>query len=885
MTHQATPHPVRGRYTLNRQTGWLGRLSATSRHQGLYGLWRCGVGLLFALAMSAAFAQQYVVDPSFDPGAGADGLIREMVRTPDGKILIGGDFLKFNGVSRIGIARLNSDGSLDANFNPTLITNGTPKVRRIAIQRDGAILIGGNHYDASGYCCNGFLVRINPDGTKDGGFSQVPHPPMAGWLQALKVQPDGKILAGFFSDIGETRGIERFMSDGTNDTNFYSGRHFQSVNHIDLDASGRVVIGGALGEMPRLTQHKGVLRLLASGAVDPTFNVNGVGLASCLNCADLAGLRADGNKILLGANGVPPTTYNGTEVGKSFRLREDGNLDTSFNNSAIQQGTVYSFDFQPDGKIIVGGTSMVSGAHTRNGVARLTSSGDFDVYFNPGAGANEAVHRALVMDNDKILIAGGFTTFDGVPRNRVARIMPRANFTVKTLASRATVAPAGPLPVARGDSASFTITPDQGYRITSVFGCPISSQSGSTYTVGPVTSDCQLEVQTWLIANDVQCGFAEGVPTHAAPSPAPRPTALCERGDIASLPTLVNVGAFQTAQVWQWTCGSSVTGIARCEAPYAPYVATPVAGPNGSISPDTPQPVGGGLSASFTITPATGYEIDAVTGCNGGFMAGKYTTGEVRSDCTVNATFRRIEPVVNGSCGAANGVSAMAAPNTGLCSTGTAGAIGGTGPWLWSCRGSGGGGTANCMAPAFVPVTHFEGTSATGSGTVTVDLSGGGQFCGFEGTPALIAAAPGANPATPAGITFPHGLFDFKTSHCTPGSTITLAMQFPATPPIAGATYYKWGPEPGNTMPHWYQMPASIAGSMVTFSITDGGQGDDDLAANGAIVDQGGPGLPTGTAGPGNVAAVPTLGEWTLMALGLLLAGLGAGGLARRRLH
>jgi len=54
----------------------------------------------------------------------------------------------------------------------------------------------------------------------------------------------------------------------------------------------------------------------------------------------------------------------------------------------------------------------------------------------------------------------------------------------------------------------------------------------------------------------------------------------------------------------------------------------------------------------------------------------------------------------------------------------------------------------------------------------------------------------------------------------------------------------------------------------VVFSITDGGLGDDDLAANGTIVDQGGPGNP----GPvGSPTAIPTLQEWALMLLGLLL--------------
>jgi len=51
-------------------------------------------------------------------------------------------------------------------------------------------------------------------------------------------------------------------------------------------------------------------------------------------------------------------------------------------------------------------------------------------------------------------------------------------------------------------------------------------------------------------------------------------------------------------------------------------------------------------------------------------------------------------------------------------------------------------------------------------------------------------------------------------------------------------------------------------------SSTDGGLGDDDLAANGTLVDQGGPGAPGAGAG---AAMVPTLSEWALLLLAALL--------------
>ncbi|MBI5548772.1 MAG: hypothetical protein HY901_33235 [Deltaproteobacteria bacterium] len=70
-------------------------------------------------------------------------------------------------------------------------------------------------------------------------------------------------------------------------------------------------------------------------------------------------------------------------------------------------------------------------------------------------------------------------------------------------------------------------------------------------------------------------------------------------------------------------------------------------------------------------------------------------------DYVVSTTY--IGPVgpqtpVNGACGSANGQSFTSAPTTNLCSSGTASALSGSGPWTWTCAGSNGGSTASCAA-------------------------------------------------------------------------------------------------------------------------------------------------------------------------------------------
>lgn len=175
------------------------------------------------------------------------------------------------------------------------------------------------------------------------------------------------------------------------------------------------------------------------------------------------------------------------------------------------------------------------------------------------------------------------------------------------------------------------------------------------------------------------------------------------------------------------------------------------------------------------------------------------------------------------------------------------------------------GGVSDTFSSTTLPQTSYTGNSATGTGTVTANLSGGGANCGFTSAQFVTPSV-----APPSGVSFPDGLFDFTLSNCTPGSTVTVTVTWPGA---AGLQYWKYGPTPGNGTPHWYTIPATITGNTTTFSITDGGTGDDDLTANGTIVDQGGPGV---------VMPVPSLTEWGMMLLAGLLGLFGVGAVRRR---
>jgi uncharacterized delta-60 repeat protein len=95
------------------------------------------------------------LDQSFNPGGAgtryeafsqpADSSVNAVLEQADGKIIIGGNFAGYNGVSENFVARLNTDGTLDTTFNEGIGPDAS--VFSLALEPDGALLIGGDFQD------------------------------------------------------------------------------------------------------------------------------------------------------------------------------------------------------------------------------------------------------------------------------------------------------------------------------------------------------------------------------------------------------------------------------------------------------------------------------------------------------------------------------------------------------------------------------------------------------------------------------------------------------------------------------------------------------------------------------------------------------------------
>lgn len=170
--------------------------------------------------------------------------------------------------------------------------------------------------------------------------------------------------------------------------------------------------------------------------------------------------------------------------------------------------------------------------------------------------------------------------------------------------------------------------------------------------------------------------------------------------------------------------------------------------------------------------------------------------------------------------------------------------------------------------------TDYTGTTqpADGAaGAASASISGGGASCRFDDAHTGFVAAP-AEP--PAGHTLPQGMFQFRLIGCD-ASDVTVTITWPE----AVTAYSKWGKpngDPGEPSAYFTPDNLVISGNTVSFTVRDGGPGDDDGPGNGSITDPSGPLAAAAVPTP-----VPTLSAWMMALLSGLTTALGARRLRR----
>jgi len=386
------------------------------------------------------------------------------VRQNDGKIVVAG-YLSDNYNTSFAVVRYMADGVLDSLFGingavTTLFNGGVGKDfgYSAAIQSDGKIVVAGAsfnngqgssfavaRYDTNGVLDNTFggngTVRIQINGVSgsdDKGSSVV-------------IQPDGKIVVGGTSN--SAFAVARLNANGTLDNTFgvngtarttiYGGDGtYDGSRAVAIQPDGKIVLAGSSYSFFGGGNAFAIARYDINGVIDSTFGGNGtirlpVGGYGPNAIGSSIAIQSDGRIVVVGEfNNDDGEGY----MLAVYRYNANGILDSSFGTNGIVKNKIdggnagedkgFSVAMQPDGKIVVGGTSKSSIGYAF-AAARYDTTGKLDSMFgtngtvrisiNDGDVTDDEATSVLMQQDGKIVMAG-YSADSSISAFAVARL-------------------------------------------------------------------------------------------------------------------------------------------------------------------------------------------------------------------------------------------------------------------------------------------------------------------------------------------------------------------------------------------------------------------------------------------------------------------------------
>ncbi|HVQ39504.1 MAG TPA: Calx-beta domain-containing protein [Pyrinomonadaceae bacterium] len=362
---------------------------------------------------------------------GIDGATAVAVQS-DGKILVAG-----RAGSDFALARLNSDGTMDASFGTggrvyTDFFLGFDSAETMLIQPDGKIVVAGSTvFDTYKDFA---LVRYNPDGSLDTGFGiggKVTTDFNKGEDAAygIALQSDGRIVAaggtGGTSFSSADFGLARYNTNGSLDTTFGDGGRLvtdlgndsEQANGVAIQTDGKIVVSGYT-VINNIDSNFALTRYNTNGTLDTAFDTDGKVTTDfgSTDTSQAVAIQTDGKIVAAGRGAGGAGGLSGFAVA---RYNTNGGLDPTFDGDGkitiATSGNVDTAEavvIQPDGKIVAAGwggdgssgLDFVAIRYTTTGAPDPTFDGDGKAatpFFN-----GDFAYAAALQADGKIVLAG-----------------------------------------------------------------------------------------------------------------------------------------------------------------------------------------------------------------------------------------------------------------------------------------------------------------------------------------------------------------------------------------------------------------------------------------------------------------------------------------------
>lgn len=332
------------------------------------------------------------------------------------RLLIWGSFTTYAGVPVNNIARIYEDGTLDPTFTvPVFDLRPTG----VTVRPDKKLFVTGTFTQIGGHNTTS-IGLLDSTGVVNTGFRISA---IVGTVSGVVyVRSNLNIIYGSFTSLNGANGYQKVVA--TNDQGqvqnyFLAGqRSDNDVLSAIANPDGTVILGGSFTRIGNHIANR-IVKVNRFGRYDFTFNCGNGANDRLYKLREIKSGPHAGKFMAAGRF----THFNNRATGPLCRLWPDGTVDTSFfNNSFGSSATIYDLEFQSDGKMIVGGQWVGSGAMPSN-LVRINENATVDNTFNTGgAGPNSFVEHVEIDGNGRIWIAGFFNQYNGTARPGMARL-------------------------------------------------------------------------------------------------------------------------------------------------------------------------------------------------------------------------------------------------------------------------------------------------------------------------------------------------------------------------------------------------------------------------------------------------------------------------------
>lgn len=350
-----------------------------------------------------------VPDFTFNRLTGFDNDVEAIKVQPDGKIIVAGQFRRYNDTFTKCIIRLEPNGEVDTTFSGNYLS--TFAVNALALQADGKILVGGNNFSYGSL--SGKLLRLLPNGMPDTTFN----PQINYGISKIFVQSNQRIFA---VDIG--RNLYVLNPDGSVDNAFIQNIAIPNITLQNVFNIGELSSGGLI-----VCGVNRVLKLNSDGTSPqfPTFPLLEGDVYGFVEVFD-----PESNILVYG-----DFEYGNANLENFVKFSGSTGAVLSYHPLSVSpnfNGQIIDAVYQPlcDKVVFIGGFQTLSGQNAM-GIGRIYTDALPDMSFDVGNGFSNPpggswAKTIALQGPDKLLVGGLFNTFDnGISKNKMFRMNAR----------------------------------------------------------------------------------------------------------------------------------------------------------------------------------------------------------------------------------------------------------------------------------------------------------------------------------------------------------------------------------------------------------------------------------------------------------------------------